>query len=46
MMLNTIKPSSAFRFRVKTVTLVLGTKRLDGFGTVKGYSERVKGVEL
>lgn len=45
-MLNTIKPSLALRFRVKTVTLVLGTKRWDGFGRVKDYSERVKGVEL
>lgn len=45
-MLNTIKPSYAFRFRVKTVTLVLGTKRWDGFGTVKGYSERAKAAEL
>lgn len=34
------------RFRAKTVALVLGTKRWDGFGTVKGYSERGKGVEL
>lgn len=34
------------KFRAKTVALVLGTKRWDGFGTVKGYSERVKGVEL
>lgn len=45
-MLNAIKPSLAFRFRVKTVTLVLGTKSWGGFDTVKGYSERVKGVEL
>lgn len=46
MMLNTIKPSLAYRFRVKIVTSVLGIKRWDGFGTVKGYSERVKAVEL
>lgn len=46
MKLNTIKPRLAFRFRVETVTLVLGTKRWDGFGTAQSYCERVKGVEL
>lgn len=45
-MLNAIKPSLAFRFRVKTMTLVLGAKRWYGFGTVKGYSEGVNSTEM
>lgn len=45
-MLNAIKTSLAFKFRVKTVTFGLRTKRWDGFGIVKVYFERVKGVEL
>lgn len=42
------KTQVSFWVKVKTVTLVLGTKKWSGFeeGTVKDYSERPKSIEM